>query len=342
MRWFGHSSGMTASSAHPSAELREFERWEQRPFTTETALSMGVKKRDLYGPRYRQVTHGIFVATAIPDTIVVRARAARLVLPKDAVFSHETAGRLLGGPVPDTPIVHAAVGRQCRRMAVNLQLHRYTYEPDAMWRHGLPVTTPAQTLIHLSVKVGLLPLVAFGDAMVSRELVTLDELRRSVDDWSGHGAARAAYAMRYVRRGVDSAPESHLRLLFVLAGLPEPQVNYVDVGEDGRIIRRVELAFRDTPKRGPGGESHLGFEYDGWQYHSSPEQRAHDMTRREALREQGWHIEVFDRDDLYRATETVLLRACLLLTQFGIAVPSRLNDAWRRHFAVPTWVKDPL
>lgn len=342
MRGFGHSSRVTASSAHLNDGPPEFEHWEKRPFTTETAMSMGVTKRDLYGPRYRQVTHGIHVATVIPDTIVVRARAARLVLPKDAVFSHETAGRLLGGPVPDTPIVHAAVGRECRRMAENLQLHRYTYEPDAMWRHGLPVTTPAQTLIHLAVKFGLLPLVAFGDAMVGRELVQLPELRGSVEDWSGHGAARAAYAMRFVRRGVDSAPESHLRLLFVLAGLPEPQVNHVDVDDEGRIVRRVELAFRNTPKRGPRGELHLGFEYDGWQYHSSPEQRAHDTARREALREGGWHIEVFDRDDLYRATETVLLTACHLLTQFGIPVPARLSDAWRRHFAVPTWVKDPF
>lgn len=341
MRDLGHSSRVTSSLANLN-DAPALEHWETRPFTLETALSMGLTRRDLYGPRYRRVTYGIYVAAAIPDTIVVRARAARLVLPKDAVFSHETSGRLLGGPVPDTPIGHAAVGRPCRRMAENLQLHRYTYEPAAMWRHGLPVTTPAQTLIHLSVKFGLLPLVAFGDAMVGRELVQLDDLRASVDGWSGHGGARAAYAMRFVREGVDSAPESHLRLLFVLAGLPEPQVNYVEIDDDGRIVRRVELAFRNTPRRGPRGELHLGFEYDGWQFHSSPEQRAHDAARRDALREEGWHIEVFDRDGLYRATEAVLHRVCELLTLFGIPVPSRLDDAWRRHFAVPTWVREPM
>lgn len=312
------------------------ERWQARPFTTEMGLAHGVTRHDLYGPHFRQILYGVFIANVVPDTIVVRARAARLVLPRDAVFSHHTAARLLGGPAPDISVVHAAVGRNHRKQLSQVTLHRYTYVPDAMWRHGLPVTTPAQTFIHLALKLDLFQVVAFGDAMVSREMMTLDALHHEVEDWTGQGARSALAAVSFVRAGVDSPPETHLRLLFVLAGLPEPEVDVVQRDDMGHIHTRIELGYRNTPRANRESKVHLGFEYDGRPWHSSPEQRAHDAARRRRLGEEGWHIEVVTGDELYRATEALLIRARDLLEQFGIAVPRHLSDDWRRHFWAPT------
>lgn len=317
------------------------EEWQVRPFTTAFARQMGVAERDLYGPRFRSVYRGILIASAVPDTIVVRARAARLLLPKDAVFSHHTAARLLGGPAPDTSFIHASIGRDHRRRIAQVQLHRFTYEPDAMWRHGLPVTTPAQTFLHLALGLDLLHVVALGDALVRRGRIARDSLRAEVASWQGHGAAAASLAVDHVRDGVDSPPESHLRLLFVLAGLPEPEVDAQIVDEEGVLMFRVELAFRNTPRRGPQGQVNLGFEYDGREWHSTPEQKGHDADRRAALREQGWFIEVLTAGDLYRATEITLNRARDLMAQFGIPVPERLSDEWRRHYWAPAWSARP-
>lgn len=313
------------------------ESWQMRPFTTETGMSMGLTKRELYGPDFRQVVRGVFVAALVPDTIVVRAHAARLVLPKDAVFSHHTAARLLGGPAPDTSLVHASLGRDHRRDTPHIQLHRYTYEPDAMWRHGLPVTKPVQTFIHLGLKLDMLHVVAFGDAMVRRGMVTVHELRERVQEWSGQGLRNAIAAAAFVRDGVDSPPESHLRLLFVLAGFPEPEVNWIEHDDEGFIRKRIELAYRSTPRANAAGKIHLGFEYDGRKYHSTAEQKIKDEARRLRLADEGWHIEVVTGDELYRNTEMLLLRAYDLLCQFGIAVPRRIRDDWRRHFWAPTW-----
>ncbi|MDO5503117.1 MAG: hypothetical protein Q4G67_08090 [Actinomycetia bacterium] len=311
--------------------------WQLRPFTAEYAREMGLSAGTLYGPRFRRVMHGVFISAQAPDTIVVRARAARLLLPKDAVFSHQTAARLLSGPVPDTAVVHASVARSCRRRIQDVALHRYTYEMDAIWRHGMPVTSPAQTFIHLAAQLELPAVVAFGDAMLSHDLVSKDNLEEAVGGWQRRGGAAARYAMRFVRAGVDSPPESHVRLLFALAGLPEPQLNFVQSDDHGVILRRIELAYRETPARGPNGARHLGFEYDGRAFHSTPEQKSRDALRRAELSVDGWHIEVIDADYLYRRPEMLLGRAHELMGQFGLDVPRHLNHAWRRHFWVPTW-----
>lgn len=312
--------------------------WQVRPFTRDTAMSMGMRKRDLYGPDFRQVMRGVFIADVIPDTIVVRARAARLLLPRDAMFSHHTAARLLGGPVPDVSVIHASLGRSYRQQVAQLHVHRYTYVPDAIWRHGLPVTTAPQTFIHLALKLDLLHVVAFGDAMVRRGRVTLDDLRDAIEGWSGQGARAASRAMDFVRDGVDSPPETHMRMLFRLAGLLEPELNYTEYDEEGTILKRVELAYTDTPRPNRIGKRHLGFEYDGRKWHSTDEQKARDLARRGRLAEEGWHIEVVTGDLLYRDTEAFLHRARDLMEEFGIVVPRRLSDEWRRHFWAPTFV----
>ena len=53
-----------------------------------------------------------------------------------------------------------------------------------------------------------------------------EDLDQAAATWSGRGAKFAVEgAARYVRNGVDSVHETRLRMLLVLAGLPEPTVN---------------------------------------------------------------------------------------------------------------------
>ena len=77
--------------------------------------------------------------------------------------------------------------------------------------------------------------------------------------------------------GVDSGMETRLRLLLVLAGLPEPQVNVILRQPDGSWSMRLDLSYPHLE---------LIVEYDGRQHADSTQQWKRDSRRREELRPQ--------------------------------------------------------
>lgn len=82
------------------------------------------------------------------------------------------------------------------------------------------------TFIALASCLSLVELVVVGDAMVRMQLVSEADLREKTKASSERHAVLARRAAGLVRRGVDSPMETRLRLLIVLAGLPEPEVNH--------------------------------------------------------------------------------------------------------------------
>lgn len=296
-----------------------------QPFLRREAGRLGVGSRALRGPGYRMVLPGVMVSACVPDTVVVRSRAALVLAPDGAVISHWTAARLWGGRVPDDDRVHVSFMRDVRFRVRGVMTHRFRHRLDTRRRHGLPVTSPGQTFCHLARFLGLVDLVALGDSLVRKDRITPDELVAYAEDWVGQCRAEALDAARLVRNGVDSSPESALRLLMVLAGLPEPRVNVVRYDDDGTIRHRIELAY----------EGHLlAIEYDG-RWHDAPGQREHDRSRRELLgRTEGWHFVVVTSDELYDHPEELLTRLWIELRAAGVPVPTRPSDAWRTHFRV--------
>ena len=61
------------------------------PFTLARAAEFGLTERVVRGPRFRAPWPGVRVLRETPDTMLERCRAAALVLPDTAVFSHGTA-----------------------------------------------------------------------------------------------------------------------------------------------------------------------------------------------------------------------------------------------------------
>jgi hypothetical protein len=82
-------------------------------------------------------------------------------------------------------------------------------------------------------------------------------LIEAAGEWSGRGCRVARRAASLAREGVDSPQETRLRLLLVLAGLPEPHVNLIIRGRDGSWRRRYDLAYEQL---------RLIIEYDGRQH----------------------------------------------------------------------------
>lgn len=109
---------------------------------------------------------------------------------------------------------------------------------------GTRISSPSQTFLDLAGPLGLVDLVVLGDSLVRAGHVTPGRLTTAADAWRGHGAVLARRAARLVRVGVDSPMETRLRLLIVLAGLPEPVVNHTFAYEDGRWQMRWTTSGR--------------------------------------------------------------------------------------------------
>lgn len=136
----------------------------------------------------------------------------------------------------------------------------------------------------------------------------------------------ARRAAGFVRDRVESPTESRLRMLLVLAGLPEPEVQHVVAGEDGRPRYRLDLAYP---------AARVGVEYDGRQHAEDATQWRHDLRRREALDDAGWKLLVVTAQDLYRRPDEVLRRVGVALAARGaVAASTRPDAGWRAHFPV--------
>ncbi len=296
-----------------------------QPFLTRDHRLLGVSRRRLLGPEFRTVLPGVAVAAHIPDTVVIRARSALLIAPEGAVISHWTAARLWGGVVPDNEWVHLSLMRDVRFRATGVKPHRFRHRLDISSRHGLPVTSPLQTFCHLARHLGLVDLVSLGDRLVRKNRCAPADLVSYAVGWEAQCRREAVTAARLVRNRVDSVPETTLRLLMVLAGLPEPQVDIRIRDADGHVAFRIDLGFEGAQ---------LAIEYDG-RWHDDPEQRAYDVARREHLTAtEGWRFEIVTAADLYDEPAALLRRLAGAMAECGMAVPDILSDAWRRHFRI--------
>ena len=290
-----------------------------RPFLTDWAHSAGVSRRELEGPAYRRIFHGVHVSAAVPDTLVVRGRAALLRAPDHALLSHETSAQLWVPSWPRSSEIHLAFSRDVKTLGDGIRTHRFTYTMERWHRHGLAVTGPAMTFIHLAVRLDLVGLVCFGDRLVARDAISPEELLVAADAWQGHGRRAAITAARLVRERSESVPETQCRLLMVLAGLPEPACNHPYV-VGGHERYRLDLAWV---------EYKVALEYDG-RWHDEPGQRAKDEARRAEMRAAGWIIIVIRAEDLYDRPDEVVLAVVAALRGRGAAV--RAKGGYQRWF----------
>lgn len=293
------------------------------PFLRTTGLECGITQHTLDGPAYVSLFRSVRLRAAIQMTPLVRARAALLVSPEGAVISHHTAAQLWGGVVPDQPHTHITVlTAGSRPQRDGLRAHACRRRPRTVRIHGVEATTPEQTFVDLAGVVELVDLVVLGDSLVGARRTTPEALLCAARSARGRGSRRARAAAALVRADVESPMESRARLLIVLAGLPEPQVN-VTVRRDGRTYR-LDLSY---PRH------RLAIEYDGRHHAESEAQWAGDITRREDFDRWGWRIVVLRSVDIYRTPDEALRRIVAAMRDCGVAVPSRVpRPAASLHF----------
>jgi very-short-patch-repair endonuclease len=297
----------------------------RRPFSRAQARAAGIRLREILGPQFHKILYDSYVSSSVRITTRLRAEAALSLSPPGSYISHHTAAELWGGVVPACSDVHLTVaGTAPRSRRQGIRAHSTTGSTITSTLYGLRISSPTQTFLDLASSLDLVELVVLGDSLVKAKRVTPEDLTAAASDWTGSGAARARKAARFVRKGVDSPKETGLRMLLVLAGLPEPTVNFIIRNPDGSWRMRFDLSY-------PGLK--LIIEYDGRQHAENSAQWRRDLSRREELDREGWRLIVVTSDDLRDAPEAVLNRVREALIDRGaVGIRRRFKTEWIRYF----------
>jgi len=242
-----------------------------------------------------------------------RAYSVRM-RPGDA-FSHQTAAVLLGLPLPNDlqadAAVHVARHGGSRPRAAGVVGHRVAAAVGfrTVSVAGVPVVDAASTWCMLAPVLRREDLVAVGDCIVSglplrhgrtRPLADPPDLAAASARFAGGRGARARRdALELIRTGVDSRPETHLRLLIVDAGLPEPAANRRAYDADGVYLGRPDLSYPELK---------ISIEYEGSDHWNDPAVFARDIERYDRFRAAGWAIVRVSSERLYRHPDALVAR----------------------------------
>jgi hypothetical protein len=302
----------------------------RRPFSRADARAAGIALSALLGPRYHKVIYDRYVVASVPITTRLRAEAAVLASAPNTYVSHFTAATLWGGIVPHVPDVHISGPDQthrCRRSEV--KAHTSDGKPSPIRHQGLPISSPVQTFLDLAgVGLSMVDLVVLGDSLVKAGRISPEQIVHAAAAATGRGAKLARRSAGYVRKGVDSAMESRLRMLIVLAGLPEPDVNVIFREADGSWLVRLDLYY---------AAYRLLVEYDGRQHADDTRQWHRDITRREALDAMNIRLLIVTKDDFFQTPEQVLVRVRNALVDRGAKdIRKSFRSEWRAYFAPRT------
>jgi hypothetical protein len=256
------------------------------PFAVQDARELGVpvkrlRAQDLDAP-FRSVRSGDLNWGDIDQV----CRTYAVCLAPDQLFSHVTAARLYGIPLPYRLERQRAIdiwAPQIQVRAAGVIGHRSA--PLARkYVRGLPVVTPVRAWIQLGPLLDHVSLVAAGDDLVRRKrpLSSLDELKREVDGSRGvRGIRSLRAAFADVRAGTDSPMETRLRLLLVDAGLPEPIIGHAIHTRAGTFVGTPDLVYV---------HERIAIEYEGELHQIDPAIFAADIERRERMEAAGWHV----------------------------------------------------
>lgn len=295
------------------------------PMRRRDLISAGVRDSALRRGDYHRVIHGIWVRAEAELDLWTRIAAVRALTGAQAVVSHATAAMVYGLPVPYDAEIHITLPRDHPRPRTDgVRPHLPRIPPRTHGVDGVRITTPEQTFLDLARPLGLVDLVAVGDALVAKGMTTPERLMAAARAWRGHGATSARRAARYVRAGVESPRESRVRMLMVLAGLPEPTVNTSYRDASGAFLARFDLSY---------GRWRLAIEYDGRQHAQDTRQWRRDLVRREHADSEGWRLVIVTDEDLNVTPGKTLARILAAMHAQGMPAPKRPPSRdWAAHF----------
>lgn len=197
--------------------------------------------------------------------------AAVLACGNGSVLSHSSAAALWRIGYELRSVIELSLPSQSNRKIPDLRIHRRpSLRPrDVTTEYGIPVTTPIQTLLDLSLRLDRRGIERAINEADKYDLTNPPALRRALDQRSGEpGVAKLrAILDRRTFRLTKEELERRFLPLARKAGLPVPLT--------GQWVNEFEVDFY-WPDLG------LVVETDGLRYHRTPAEQARDRLRDQA------------------------------------------------------------
>jgi hypothetical protein len=240
--------------------------------TRRQLLSIGFRSKQIQHRisrgRLRPVAAGVYAVSWARMSPKQRWMAAVLACGEGAALSHRSAAALWGIAREDVRGVDISVRRRCelRRPGIRVRSRPHLPVRQIISRDGIPLTTPARTLVDLATELGVLALERAVNEADKRDLIDPEELRASLGDFAGEPGVRTLRQMldRETFRLSDSDLEIFFRPIAAAAGMPMPLSK--------QMVNGYEVDFH-WPELG------LVVETDGLRYHRTPSAQTRDRLR---------------------------------------------------------------
>jgi very-short-patch-repair endonuclease len=220
---------------------------------------------------------GVFAVGHTAPIELGRETEALLAVREGAALSHFTAAGLWGlcGAGDDVELV-IADGRSSRTAGVRIHRSRILQSKDVRIRRGLPVTSPARTLLDIAPTATDRQLELAFDRGIVERVLRAAEVGELLSRAGGHpGRRRLATILERETSGITmtrSDGEERMLALMRAARLPAPVVNAKVAGHE------VDFYWPDH---------RFAVEVDGWRFHSGRRAFEDDRRKDQDLRRAG-------------------------------------------------------
>lgn len=252
------------------------------PFLGSESIASGALTRSQLGTRYVRLFRDVYVNRDVQVTAALRAKAGWLWAKRQGVVAGVSAAALHGSKwVEDTTTVELIHENRHRLPGLHTYGDRID-EDEITVVNGVPVTTPARTVLDLGCWYPTMSGVAAVDSLARATEIKAAAVELLAQRYPGRrGIARARLAITLFDAGAQSPKETWLRLILVNAGLPRPQTQIPVRDEFGAVIAYLDMGWED-PK--------VAVEYDGDQHRSDRSQYNWDIRRLEILQRLDWIV----------------------------------------------------
>jgi very-short-patch-repair endonuclease len=242
---------------------------------------------------------GLYHWVGLKESPQLRLTAVARRLPAGAAFSGRTAVWLHGLDLAPGDSIEVTIPGPIgsgRRTGASVRRAVLTRD-EIVLRCGLPATSALRTVVDLGGRNPLTEGVVAVDLFLHARLLTIAELRAYVADHPrAKGVARLRRAVELAEPKAESAMETRLRMVLLLAGLPRPEVQVSIRDDRGHFVGRPDLLYR---------QQRLAIEYDGGNHR---DRLVDDNRRQNRLISAGLRLLRFTAADVYGTPGAVAMQ----------------------------------
>ena len=252
------------------------------PFIGSEAVATGEIVKSALRTKYTKLFRDVYVNRGTEVTAQVLARAGWLWSGRQGIIAGLSASALYGAKWIDTARPLEMIHSNRNRLA-GLRIRSDRIEQDEFQLvDGIPVTTPARTVLDLACWYSTFDALAAIDALARATEVETSEVETLIRRYRARRGIRSAHrALGLMDPGAQSPKETWLRLLLIEAGFPRPQTQIPVHDEFGDVTAYLDMGWEDLK---------VAVEYDGDQHRSDRRQYRWDIRRLEMLERLGWIV----------------------------------------------------